>query len=97
MPDSSTQAAQKKLEAKLQRESRPPYMGAIVLYVDPGMGDVAPAIVNTVFRTGNAVGVTVFQPGMTPFPTRGAVSFNVDRKTKGTWHWPIEEEPCLSP
>lgn len=75
-------------EAEASRRSRRvPYVGALVLYVDPGMGDIYPALV---IRVHNAdvgrVTLTTFPPRIAPFPARELVMRD-HNKAKGTWHW----------
>lgn len=90
---SPTQKASIEEAAAYQHRRRPPHIGAIVLFVDPDMGDIYPAIVTRVLsEEARRVVLTVFQPGNTPFPARVPAELNAVIKppVKGTWHWPEE-------
>lgn len=70
----------------LDKETRVPKLGDTVLYLDPSMGDVYPAMVVKVLSDGRAL-LTAFQPGTTPFPVRMAVEQDLTKTKKGTWHF----------
>ncbi len=75
------------------KKPRSPYVGAIVLYVDPGMGDSYPAIVTAVLGSEGNVNLTAFQPGTTPYAIRSVVGFHETGQPRphwGTWHWSKE-------
>jgi hypothetical protein len=66
----------------------PPYVGALVLIVDPDMGDSYPGLVTRVLNADKGrVNLTAFPPGVTPYPVRLVMEFNADVTVKGTWHW----------
>lgn len=60
-------------------------LGDIVLYVDPHMGDVYPAIVTRVLP-GLRVSLTAFQPATTPFAVRASVEYSADKTAPGCYH-----------
>ncbi|MDE2096267.1 MAG: hypothetical protein KGL39_03410 [Patescibacteria group bacterium] len=65
--------------------------GLIVDYCDMYMGDILPAIVTRVTKSADhRVVLTAFQPGTTPFAVPSAIPYNADRKTKGTWSFPLD-------
>ena len=77
--------------AKSLTAPRAPFDGAVVIYVDAHMGDTYPAVVTRVSAVPPQVMLTAFQPGATPFPVRGLVSFDPNTPpARGTWHWPKE-------
>lgn len=65
---------------------RQPFLGAVVLFIDPHMGDTYPGIVTRVLTEGR-VALTVFQPGTAAYPAPHIVEFDPTMKAKGTWHW----------
>ncbi len=71
-------------------DTTPPYLGAIVTYVDPHMGDKYPGIVTRVLNDEGLVNLTVFMPGNTPHPAPQASPRDPEGKVRGSWHWRIE-------
>lgn len=74
-------------------EGGSPYVGALVLLVDPdGNQDIYPAIVTRVLVSEKGrVNLTAFPPGVTPYPVRTPIEFSA-AKEKGTWHWGKKEK-----
>lgn len=60
-------------------------LGDTVLYVDPYMGDIYPAIVTKLLAE-RRVQLTAFQPGTTPFALRGSPDYSADKTVRGTYH-----------
>jgi hypothetical protein len=71
---------------------RLPFEGAMVIYVDPHMGDTYPAVVTHVIPASvvpMSVLLTSFPRGASPYPVKGPVAFD-PAGPRNTWHWPRE-------
>lgn len=91
MAKSPTQEFHDEEHARYQAARADPYLGAVVNFVDPDMGDILPGMVTMVLSNGK-VHITAFPPGVTPYPVRPVVERSVPPTNagpfaKGTWHW----------